>query len=119
VSAGTNELCLTIEEGAVPFTSNLGIDLQGEFLSLLLRSTVRARATIRVLANGKPVKFRIGKKKATKIVRRLKAGKKKTVKLRVSKRIARKAKIRVVANVKSNDGRRILVKKRARAKRAL
>ncbi len=119
VSSETNELCLTIEEGAVPFASNLGVDLQGAFLSLSLRSTVAARATIRVLANGKPVKFRIGKKKAKKITRRLKAGKRKSVKLRIPKRVARNAKIRVVASFNSKDGRRILVKKRALAKRAL
>ncbi len=117
-SRETPELCLTIEEGGVPFASNLGVDLQGGFLALSLRSTVAARATIRVLANGKRVSFRIGKKRAAKISRRLRAGKRKTVKLRISKRLARHAKIRVVANVKSKDGRRIVVKKRALAKRA-
>ena len=118
-SAETEELCITIEPGGVPFTSNLGVDLDNALLTLSLRSTLKARATIRVLANGKPVKFRIGKKKATKIARRLKAKKRKTLRLKVSKRVARKAKIRVVANVLSNDGRRIIIKKRALAKRPL
>lgn len=118
-SAESAELCVTIEEGGVPFTSNLGADLQGAFLTLSLRSTLAAKATIRVLANGKKVKFRIGKKKFTKVARRLKAGKRKTLKLKVSKKLAREAKIRVVASVKSSDGRRLLIKKRALAKRAL
>ena len=118
-SAESSELCVTIEDGGVPFTSNLGVELEGEFLTLSLRSTVSARATIRVLANGKRVKFRIGKKKAARIVRRLKAGKRKHVRLRVSGKIARRAKLRVVASVKTTDGRRLIVKKRALAKRPL
>ena len=118
-STETQELCVTIEEGGVPFTSNLGVDLEGVFLTLSVRSTLSGRATIRVLANGKPVKFRFGKKKATKIARRLKAGKRKKLRLRISGKIARTAKLRVVANVKSNDGRRLVIKKRARQARAL
>lgn len=114
VSPETSELCLTIEDGALPFTSNLGVALDGQFLALSLRSSVSARATIRVLANGKRVKFRIGKKRTAKIGRRLAAGKRKSVKIRISKRLARTAKVRVVASVKSKDGRRVVVKKRAR-----
>ena len=118
-SAETSELCITIEDGGVPFTSNLGADLDGEFITLSLSSTLAAKATIKVLANGKRVKFRIGKKKAKKIARRLKAGKRKTLRLKVSKKVARRAKIRVVASVKSKDGRRMIVKKRARARRGI
>ena len=116
-SVETSELCVTIEEGGVPFTSNLGVDLEGDFLALSLLSTVSGKATIRVLANGKRVKFRIGKQKTRKIARRLKADRRKTLRLRISKRVARRAKIRVVASVKSNDGRRLIVKKRALARR--
>jgi hypothetical protein len=120
-SVETSELCITVEDGGVPFTSNLGADLEGDFIALSLRSTLAGKVTLRVLANGKPVKFRIGKKKAfkKKVTRKLKATKRKRLRLRISKRVARKAKIRVVASVKSNDGRRLLLKKRALARRAL
>ena len=103
LSDGPTTVFLTAEDIA---GNEVGADLEGAFISLSLRSTLGAKVTLRVLANGKPVKFRIGKKKAfrkkafrKKATRKLKAAKRKKLRLRVSKRFERKAKIRVVASV--------------------
>ena len=104
-SAESGELCITVQEGVAPFASNLGVDLGAEFLSLSLRSTVSARATIRILHNGKRVKT---------LRRKLSAKKRRAVRIKLSKKMMRRGKVRVVASVKSSDGRRIVIKRRVR-----
>ena len=54
-SNATSSLCVTVTSGARPFTSNLGVALSAGSLSVSVRTTLAARATVRVLRSGRLV----------------------------------------------------------------
>jgi hypothetical protein len=101
-SAGSSELCITVAPGVPPFTSNLGVTLAGEWLSLRLSSSVAATVRIRVLRNGKVV---------VKAKRAVRAGNRTKVGLHLPKRARAARKLVVVATLRSADGRRIEVRR--------
>ncbi len=97
-SGATTDLCITVAAGVPPFTSNLGVALSGEWLSLKLSSSVSATATIRVLVKGKVV---------VKTKRKLVHGKRTKVGMQLPTRVRGARKLVVIATLRSADGRRI------------
>jgi hypothetical protein len=91
-------LCVTVVEGATPFTTNLGVSMDAGGLSVSVSSSVAARVLLRVVRAGKTVKV---------VSRALKARTPRTIRVRVHG----KGKLRVVANVRSNDGRRTVLRR--------
>jgi hypothetical protein len=89
----TAEVCLTVAEGVEPFTTNLGATLTETTVTVALRSSLAARASIRVLR---------GRRVVAKATRTLAADARTRITLRLPRGVKR---ITIVAVVRSADGR--------------
>jgi hypothetical protein len=105
-SSESAALCVTILAGTAPFTSNLGVALSGEYVTMSLRSSVSTRARVRVLVNGKVVA------RAARSVRR---GKATRLGVKLPAR-ARHGRVVVVATFRAADGRTRSVRRVARVR---
>ncbi len=105
----TAELCITIAPGVEPFTSNLGLSLAPATLKVSLRSTMAARVTIKVKRKGRVLMT---------VKRNVRAERAKRMKLRLNRAARRAAKrgnkIVVVMTLRSDDGRRVVVRRAVR-----
>lgn len=105
----TGELCITIAPGVEPFTSNLGLSLAPATLKLKLRSTMAARATIKVKRKGRVLMA---------VRRKVRADKAKKMKLRLNRAARRAAKrgnkLVIVMTLRSDDGRKVVVRRAVR-----
>ena len=98
----TAELCITVAPGTAPFTTNLGVTLSAESMALSLRSTLAARAQVRVLHKGRVV---------AKAGRSLAAAKRTRIALRLSPSALKAGRLVVVTTFRSADGRRVVVRR--------
>jgi hypothetical protein len=101
-SAPSTDLCITVAPGVPPFTSNLGVTLTGEFLSMALRASAPVSATIRVLVKGKVV---------LKAHQKVVAGKTAKVGVKLPARARGARKLVVIATLRSAGGDRVVIRR--------
>ncbi|MEZ5100326.1 MAG: Ig-like domain-containing protein [Thermoleophilia bacterium] len=95
-SADSTELCVTILRGAAPFTSNLGLELDGDVLKTTVTSSLAGKLRLAVVRSGRTVASR---------TLRVKPGRT-TVRLVLPGSLRKVRRVRVVGSLRSSDGRR-------------
>lgn len=95
-SADSTELCVTILRGAAPFTSNLGLELDGDVLKTTVTSSLAGKLTLRVVRGARTVAVRTTRVKAGRTV----------VRLVLPASLRGAARVHVVGSLRSGDGRR-------------
>ena len=98
----TAELCVTIEPGEAPFTSNLGVKLDGGYLLLSFRPAVAARATVRVIRGLRTLR-------TVRVV--LSPGKQARVRVHLPPHAQNVKRLVVLATLARPDGTRLLVRR--------
>lgn len=100
--AASSTLCATIAPGVEPFTTNLGVTLDGSDLAVSLRTTKWAKVTVKVVADGRVV----AKARGT-----TKAGQRTTLRLRLKGAAGRHARYVVVTTLRSSSGKTLVVRR--------
>ena len=100
--APSSTLCITIAPGVEPFTTNLGVTLDGSDLAVLLRTTKWAKVTVKVVAGGRVV----AKARGT-----AKAGKRTTLRLSLKGSAGRHTRYVVVTTLRSASGKTLVVRR--------
>ncbi len=100
--APSSTLCVTIAPGAEPFTTNLGVTLDGSDLAVSLRTTKWAKVTVKVVAGGRVVAKASGTAKA---------GKRTTLELRLKGAAGRHARYVVITTLRSASGKTLVIRR--------
>jgi len=98
----SSDLCLTVAPGVEPFTTNLGLTIDGSDLVASLKSAKSARVTVTVMAQGRVVATAGGK---------VKAGKRAALTVRLKGPAAKARRLLVVATFKTASGKTVVVRR--------
>jgi len=100
--SASSELCITIAPGVEPFTTNLGLTIDGSDLVASLKSAKAARVKVTVMAQGRVVATVGGK---------VKAGKRVKLALRLEGSAAKARRLLVVVTFKTASGKTVVVRR--------
>ena len=100
--SASSELCITIAPGVEPFTTNLGLTIDGSDLVASLKSAKAARVKVTVMAQGRVVATVGGK---------VKAGKRVKLALRLEGSTAKARRLLVVVTFKTASGKTVVVRR--------
>jgi len=98
----SSDLCITVAPGVEPFTTNLGLTIDGSDLVASLTSAKAARVKVTVMVQGRVVAAAGGK---------VKAGKRVAVKLRLKGPAAKARRLLIVATFKTANGKTVVVRR--------
>lgn len=98
----SSDLCITVAPGVEPFTTNLGLTIDGTDLVASLTSAKAARVKVTVMVQGRVVATAGGK---------VKAGKRASLKLRLKGPAAKARRLLIVATFKTASGKSVVVRR--------
>ena len=100
--APSSTLCITIAPGVAPFTTNLGVTLDGSDLAVSLIATKSTKVTVKVVADGRVV---------AKVSGRTQAGKRTTLRIHLKGTAGRHARYVVVTTLRTASGTTLAVRR--------